>query len=80
MTAVTRELAEFVAGLSYEALPVEVRERVKALALDLVGIALRARNEAESTGPMIAAAGRLGMTGGSCTVMPLATPRPERRC
>jgi len=44
-------------------LPVEVRERVKSLALDLVGIALRARNQAESTGPMIAAAGRLGRPG-----------------
>jgi len=69
MTAVTRQFAEFVAGLSYDALPVEVPERVKALALDLVGIALRARNEAESTAPMIAAAGRLGLTGGACTVI-----------
>ena len=69
MTAVTRELAEFVSGISYDTLPVEVRERVKALALDLVGIALRARNEAESTPAMVAAAGRLGMTGGTCTVI-----------
>ncbi len=69
MTAVTRQLAEFAAGLSYDALPVEVPERAKALVLDLVGIALRARNEAESTAPMIAAAGRLGLTGGTCTVI-----------
>ena len=69
MTAVTRELAEFAAGISFEALPAEVRERVKALALDLVGIAVRARNEAESTGPMVGAAARLGMTGGACTVI-----------
>ena len=69
MTAITRELAEFVAGLSYDALPVEVRERVKALALDLVGIAVRARNDAESTPAMVAAAGLLGMTGGTCTVI-----------
>ena len=69
MIAVTRELAEFVAGISHDALPVEVRERVKALALDLVGIALRARSEAESTPPMIAAAARLGMAGGACTVI-----------
>ncbi|HSA72143.1 MAG TPA: MmgE/PrpD family protein [Burkholderiales bacterium] len=69
MTAATRLLAEFVAGISYDMLPVEVRERVKALALDLVGISLRARNEAESTAPMIAAAGRLGLTGGACTVI-----------
>jgi len=69
VTPATRTLAEFVAGLSYEALPLEVRERVKALALDLVGIALRARNEAESTAPMVAAAGKLGLTGGACTVI-----------
>jgi 2-methylcitrate dehydratase PrpD len=69
VTATTRKLAEFVGGISYDTLPAEVRERVKALALDLVGIALRARNEAESTRPMIAAAARLGMAGGACTVI-----------
>ena len=69
MTAATRKLAEFVAGLSYDALPIEVRERVKALTLDLVGVALRARNEAESTPPMVSAAGRLGLAGGACTVI-----------
>lgn len=69
MTAITRELAEFVAGISYDTLPVEVRERVKALVLDLVGIMLRARNDAESTPPMVSAAGRLGLAGGACTVI-----------
>jgi len=69
MTAVTRELAQFAAGISYDALPPEVRERVKAFALDLVGIALRARNDAESTPAMVSAAGHLGMTGGACTVI-----------
>ena len=69
MAATTRELAGFVAGLSYDALPAEVRERVKALALDLVGIMLRARHEAESTPAMIAAASRLGLASGSCTVV-----------
>ncbi len=69
MSAITRELAEFTAGISYSALPIEVRERVKALALDLVGIALRARHEAESTPAMVAAAGDLGMAGGACTVI-----------
>ena len=69
MTAVTRELAEFAAGISYDALPTEVRERVKALCLDLVGIMLRARNDAESTPAMVSAAGHLGMAGGACTVV-----------
>lgn len=69
MTGITRTLAEFVSGIAYGTLPLEVRERVKALALDLVGIALRARNDAESTPAMITAAGRLGLTGGDCTVI-----------
>ena len=69
MSAITRELAEFTAGISYAALPGEVQERVKALALDLVGIALRARHDAESTPAMVAAAHGLGMTGGTCTVI-----------
>jgi 2-methylcitrate dehydratase PrpD len=67
--SVTRELTRFVAGLSYDALPDEVRARVKALVLDLTGIMVRARNDAESTPAMIAAAGRLGMKGGACTVV-----------
>ena len=69
MTAITHKLAGFVAGVSYDTLPVEVRERVKALALDLVGIVLRARFEAESTPAMVSAAGRLGFAGGECTVI-----------
>jgi 2-methylcitrate dehydratase PrpD len=69
MGATTRELSEFVAGISCEALPADVRERVKALGLDTVGIMLRARHDAESTAPMIAAAARLGLTGGTCTVV-----------
>ncbi len=69
MTAITRNLAEFVAGISYDTLPVEVRERVKALVLDLVGIMVRARNEAESTPAMISAASWLGLAAGACTVI-----------
>jgi len=69
MSAITRELAEFTAGVSYAKLPGAVRERVKALVLDLVGIALRARHEAESTPAMVAAARELGLAGGVCTVI-----------
>jgi 2-methylcitrate dehydratase PrpD len=69
MTAVTRELTRFVAGLSYDGLPDDVRARVKALVLDLTGIMVRARHDAESTPAMISAAGRLGMKGGGCTVV-----------
>src|SRR5688500_17239563 len=69
MSAITRELARFVTGLSYDALPPEVRARAKARALDLVGIMLRARSDAESTPSMVAAATRLGFAGGACTVI-----------
>ncbi|HET9403035.1 MAG TPA: MmgE/PrpD family protein [Burkholderiales bacterium] len=50
-------------------MPVEVRERAKALVLDLAGISVRARNEAESTPAMVAAAGHLGLANGACTVI-----------
>jgi 2-methylcitrate dehydratase PrpD len=69
MAAVTEPLAAFVSGISWDGLPAEVRERVKALVLDLTGIALRARYDAESTEPMLAAAARLGFAGGACTVI-----------
>lgn len=73
MTAITRELAAFVANSTCESLPAEVRERAKALTLDLVGIAVRARNEAESTAAMVSAALHLGLTGGACSVIGDAT-------
>src|SRR5688572_7704978 len=69
MAAITHELARFVAGISYDALPAGVRDRTKALALDLVGIMLRARNDAESTPAMLSAAARLGLANGTCTVV-----------
>lgn len=69
MAEITREIARFVAGISYDALPEQVRGRVKALVLDFVGIALRARHDAESTPSLVAAASRLGFPGGACTVI-----------
>jgi 2-methylcitrate dehydratase PrpD len=65
----TRALAEYVAALSYETLPAAVTERVKALVLDTVGIMVRARNDAESTAPMISAAQALVFTPGECIVV-----------
>jgi 2-methylcitrate dehydratase PrpD len=69
MTAITRELADFVARISYDALPAEVRERAKWLVTDMVGIALRARYEAESTPALLAAVERLGLAHGSGSVI-----------
>lgn len=66
---VTRELASFAANLRYEDLPPEVSERAKRLILDLAGIIVRARHDAESTPSLIAAVERLGLAGGRCSVL-----------
>ena len=72
--AITRTAAEFAAGLSHDDLPPEVARRARLLVFDTLGIALRARWDAESTGSLIAAVNRLGMTGGAAT----AIGDPER--
>ena len=69
MTDITRELAEFSADLNYDALPTEVVERTKLLILDVAGIIVRARHDAESTPSLMAAVERLGLNHGECSVM-----------
>lgn len=69
MTAVTRQLSEFVAGLKFDALPAEVAERTRLLVMDHVGIALRARHAAELNEAMSAAIARLGMAPGKASVI-----------
>jgi len=65
---ITRELAVFAAGLRYGDLPAAVAGRAKRLILDLAGIIVRARHDAESTPSLIAAVERLGLAAGSCSV------------
>ena len=69
MTTITRTLAEFAAGLDYDKLPADVSERTCMLILDHIGIALRARNEADLRGPMQAGLEALGMNSGTATVI-----------
>ena len=69
MSGVTRELAAYAAGLKYEDLPSAVVERAKLLILDITGIMVRARHDAESTQSMIATVQRLGLATGYCTVI-----------
>jgi len=45
----TATLAGYVANLKFEDIPPDVRERAKALTLDFLGSAIRARRDAEST-------------------------------
>ena len=66
---ITRQLAEFVADLRYEDLPTDVTERAKRLILDITGIIIRARNDAESTPGLMAAVEKLGLAQGKCSVM-----------
>ncbi len=66
---ITEQLASFVADLAYEDLPEEITARAKRLILDITGIAIRARNDAESTPSLIAAVEKLGLRQGKCSVM-----------
>ncbi len=66
----TSTLARFVSGLSLDGIPAAAAERAKALTLDLLGSAVRARVEAESTPSVLAMLARLGLDGpGPGTVM-----------
>ena len=65
----TTKLAEFAATISYETLPKNVRERVKLLVLDTVGIAIRARHDADSTPALLSACQALGYESGKSRVI-----------
>ena len=69
MIAVTRELSEFTAGLEFDTLPDAVVERTRLLALDHVGIALRARHAAALNDAMSATLGKLGLGAGNASVI-----------
>lgn len=66
---VTRALGDFAAGLSLADIPEDVAARARTLILDTVGIAVRARHEAESTPSLIAAAKALGYAQGAARVI-----------
>ena len=69
MAGVTEKLAVFASDLEYEDLPAAVIERTKMLILDITGIMVRARHDAESTASLIRAVSRLDLDGGSCSVL-----------
>ena len=68
MAAITKRLASFAADLRYEDLPNPIVERAKRLILDVTGIMIRARHDAESTPSLIAAVEKLGLADGTCSV------------
>jgi 2-methylcitrate dehydratase PrpD len=65
---VTKTLAGFAAGLTLAAVPAEVTSRARFLVLDLVGNIVRARHDAESTPPLLAASRALGLAAGNSGV------------
>ena len=64
MTAITRRLAEFAAGISTDTMAPDIIERTAMLVMDNVGIALRARHDAASIPALVKGAMKLGLDGG----------------
>ncbi len=65
----TATLAAYVADLKFEDIPSDVRERAKALTLDFLGSAIRARRDAESTASLLKMLEALALDGqGEATV------------
>src|SRR5579871_1774201 len=65
----TATLAAYVAGLKFDDIPTEVRERAKALTLDFLGSAIRARVDADSTPSLFKTLEALALDGkGEATV------------
>ena len=69
MGAITAKLAEFASRIEYRDLPVEVRERTRALVSDCIAIAGRARREAAISPSIAAALERLGLGAGEASVI-----------
>lgn len=61
MTGITETLAAFVADLKWNDLPPDVPARARSLAIDLIGSAVRAGSEADSTPSILAMLERLGL-------------------
>jgi 2-methylcitrate dehydratase PrpD len=64
MAELTRDLATLVAGLTFEDIPLEVRDRVKLILADVLGIMVRARSDSDSTPALVAALIDLELTSG----------------
>lgn len=69
VSSVTTELSKWIADLRLEDVPDEVRERAKLITADITGIALRGRNDSESTPPLIAGVEALDLATGRFRVI-----------
>lgn len=61
---ITRDLATWVAALTFDGIPPSVVDRVKLILTDIVGIMVRARNDSESTPALVQGLSDLGLLGG----------------
>jgi 2-methylcitrate dehydratase PrpD len=59
----TARLAAYVQQLAFSDIPADVLERAKTLTLDFLGSAIRARQESDSTGSILAMLATLGLDG-----------------
>lgn len=66
---VTKELAAYSLNLKFKDLPPVVVEKAKDCLLDLIGVAIRAKWEAESSTPIAKAVKGLAKSGGNCTAI-----------
>ena len=66
--SITQTLSHFAASLAADDLPPAVVARARLLTLDLIGIAVRARRDVESTPALMEAVAALGFDHGNCHV------------
>src|SRR5690606_24995146 len=68
MAEVTQILASYASGVRYEDLPDEVIDKAKQLVLDLLGIAIRAHADEDSSRSVLQAVSRIAGPGSSSVV------------
>lgn len=66
---ITGQLSEFSAQIALDRLDPAIAARAMALTFDTVGVAIRARHDAESTPAMLRAAEKLGLMHGEATII-----------
>lgn len=69
MEDITRQLAEFCAGLTPASIPANVRCRAELLAMDAMAIAIRAAHDGDSTPALIKGLRDAGLAEGRCTAV-----------
>lgn len=69
MSGITSLLADFVSGLTVDNIPRPVRERAGVLAVDSIGIAVRARHDVTLADPLLRTLGHLGLSTGNSSVI-----------